>query len=119
MAYERKEPLPPKEDRFENFYIRYGILGDEGDAIAIQAEVWEVNNWADQTPVFYGGFGAHPAQSDPTKVKPLLSLGVGWDGCSHLRMAYLHFDGLNQFAAFVRLVRYIYRDVGDREGMTG
>lgn len=114
--YERKEPIPPREDRFENFYIRYDVWSTKGpDPIntAVCAEVWEVCEWDGNTPVFFNGGPGAPV-TDPTKVEPLFHLRVGWDGCSHLNMPYLHFDGVEEFEKFGNVVKYIYDDICDK-----
>ena len=117
MSYERKGPLPSLEDRFENFYVRYDVHVHDGRALSLTADVWEVPEWAtDGKPIFYNG-GPNAPMMDATKAEPLFELHTKWDGCSHLRMPYLHFDTLGEFDAFRRCVEYIYDDVCARHGM--
>lgn len=117
MGYERKEPLPKAEDRFEDFYIRYDVRMNELSsdmAVALDAEVWETCEWtADGKPVFFNAGPTAPGL-DPAKIEPLFTVSIGWDGCSHLRMPYLHFDELEEFEAVGRVVKYLYEDVCDR-----
>jgi hypothetical protein len=113
-SYLRTEPLPPHVDKFENFYIRYTV-GPENTSV--YAEIWHSYKWTPEgEPVFssYGAWQGGHDESDPTKAKPLCTLLVKWAGCSHLRMPYLHFDGMEQYDAFSRVVTYVYNDICSR-----
>jgi hypothetical protein len=112
MEYERKEPLPPHEDKYESFYIRYEVqTRDDGINHAVRAEVWKTCEWTkDGNPVFFNAGPGAPG-IDPTKLVPLFELLTKWDSCSHLRMEYLHFDGIEEFEAFGRVVKYIYEEI--------
>ena len=116
----KSDDLKPIEDKFENFYIRYKVNGDEDKKISLDADVWEVQNWDEfGKPVFhsYGAFQGGGVEKDPSKAKPLFSLYTKWDSCSHLHMKYLHFDGLEEFDSFSRCVKYIYDDLCEKEGV--
>lgn len=117
-AYKREEPLPPIEDRFESFYIRYGISRTmQGDPCALEAEVWQPCEWtSDGKPVFFNA-GPRAPGLDPAEVHPLFTLLVKWDGCSHLRMPYLHFDEEDELDALKRCIVYVRDDLCIKNGM--
>ena len=75
-------PLPAHEDRFEEFYIRYDTLGEEGAYWGIRAKVWRVWKWTDDgRPIFDGSIRP---RFDPMDIKPLCEFETGFDGCSHI-----------------------------------
>jgi len=117
MKYERSKPLPPKEGRFEHFYIRYDVHESDGLKLSLDAEVWETCEWAsDGRPVFFNA-GPNAPGMDPAKIEPTFTFYTKCDGCSHLWVRDLHFDHLAEFDAFSRAVRYIYDDIREREGV--
>ena len=81
---------------FGDFYIEYEASEHDGMVISLDANVW------------------HNAQRGG---EPLFTLLTKWDGCSHMRMPYLHFDGLEAFEDIVKCVAYLYNDVCARVGM--
>lgn len=84
-----------------------GWFNDLYEDFAIFYRVYEVDNlkiWL-ETKVY---------EQDKAKGEPLFELRVGWDGCSHMRMPYFHFDGLEQFESLQRCVAYIYNDLCDK-----
>lgn len=106
--------LPRHEDRFEDFYIRYDVEGDADLPWGIRATVWQACEWRDGKPVFFNA-GPDAPGMDPAAIDPLCELLVKIiDGCSHLRMPYFHFDEMEQFESFARLVTYIREDICDR-----
>lgn len=117
-AYVRTTPLPPMTDKCGKFYIRYEVDRlEDGLACLLDAEVWEVCEWAsDGGPVFWNA-GPNAPGIDPTKLESLFTLRVKFDGCSHLHMRYFHFDTLEELGELKRCIEYIHQDVCDREGV--
>lgn len=118
MKYERTEPLPKHEEKFESFYIRYDVEGAETDEPwAIRADVWKVCEWSPEgKPVFFN-MGPNAPGMDPAKTEPLFNLLTKFDSCSHLRMGYLHFDGLEELDAFTRVIKYICENICERHNV--
>lgn len=92
--------LKKHEDRCGPFYIRYDVEpGDDLEHnILIDADVW----WS---------------ELDPKTQAPTFAIRSKWDGCTHLWMPYLHFDGLEQFDQFSACVKYIYEDLCDKHNV--
>lgn len=115
-----KSVLKPKESKFENFHIRYEVEESDDLKMAIHANAWEVQSWGeDGSPVFHAK-GPHQGggvEKDPLRSDPVFELYTKRDGCSHLRMAYLHFDDLEKFDSFSRCVKFIYDDLCKSEGV--
>lgn len=81
------------------FLIRYEIeIGDENTPIALDAKVWL-------------------KERAPIDEVPLFLLRTKWDGCSHLDMIHLHFDGMEEFDEFAACVRFIYDDLCELHGV--
>ena len=111
VDYKREESLPPIIGKFENFYFRYKI-GEENSYL--QLEAWEVQLWDGETPIFL----TYPVTvSDPEKAKPLFEITVKFDGCSHLRLPYFHFDTLEQLDQLTKCIKYIWNDLCPQNGV--
>jgi hypothetical protein len=114
-------PLKPNISRFENWYIRYEIqASDDGAVCGIDADAWAVMEWNGETPVFHVKIPAikGEVETDAANVTPTFNLWVKWDGCSHLRCPYLHFDEPEELEAFTRAVHWIRDDLADQIGMS-
>lgn len=112
-----EKPTETYEDRHGNYYIRYNVTDSDGIAIAVEAAVWEVAEWSSAgRPVLFNA-GPKADRLSWDSQEPLCTLLVKWDGCSHLRLPYLHFDGMEAFGQFQSLVAYIYDDICERHGI--
>jgi hypothetical protein len=117
--YTRDKPLPPFEDKFEGFYIRYAVdKTADGSPCSLDAEVWETCEWTPEgKPVFFNG-GPNAPGVDPGVVEPLFTIWVKWDGCSHLRLPYFHFDNEDELDALKRCVAWVRDDLCEKNGVT-